>query len=297
MRNLTLLMIIVTICLTKVSQGQDDNWNKNYPIIEMKTLLQYEESYADSVDKGLIIGDTYNRMSFFRFYGVFTGEKRKISKETKNAMKWVYKAHGDKSYVYIIDELKTEYKFNVDGTELWLSIQNQLEEAFENEVNINSEVLLYCLFFNNHPVKNCLANYFLISEFRTDIQKESNEENWVELEKNLNTKLTKNECSDLFESTNLRYVQDAGDTVYIKIEDSNWSEIQEKGKYHNKNRLIFKGDCEYELEFVESTNPEENKQFKKGDKILYRIIEKESNYYLLTAEKDKIVFKFKMYYK
>ena len=290
-------MVFAVISLTEGAKGQDDNWNKNYPAIEIKKLLQYEKLYADSVDNGLILGNIYNRMSFFRFYGVFTGEKRNISKESKSEMKWVYKIHGDKNYAFLIDELKTEYKFNIDGTELWLSIRNKLEEAFDKEVKSNSEVLLYCTFFNNHIAKNHLTNYFMISEFSAEIPKESNQVNWVQLEKNLNSKLTKKECAELFKSKNLRYLQDTGDTVYVKIENTNWTEIQENGKYNSKDNIVLKGDCEYESEFVESTNPEEIKQFKKGDKILYRIIEKESNYYILTAEKDSIVFKFKMYYK
>jgi hypothetical protein len=273
MKKIVFLMIITVICLTEGAKGQDDNWNKNYPVIEIKELLQYEKLYADSVDNGLISGNIYNRMSFFRFYGVYTGEKRKISKESKIEMKWVYKLHGDKNYASLVDDLETEYKFNIEGTEMWLSIQNQLEEAFEKEVRNNAEVLLYCIFFNNHIAKNRLSNYFLICEFGTDVPKESKENNWVQIEKNLNSKLTKNECSELFKSQNLRYLQDTGDTVYIKIENTNWTEIQESGKYLSKAKIVLKGDCEFESEFVESTNPEEIEQFKKGDKILYRIIE------------------------
>lgn len=301
MKHFTYLMIFFVLFSICKLNGQNANWNDNYRITDVTHLITYEKTYSDSVDKGLIAGMTYSSMRPIRFVANYTGEKRKITPQTKSRMKGVYKFWGDKRFLSLFDQIESEYEFSINNQIFWFAIQSKLEKDFKREVKRNKNVVLYCLFLNCHPRKGELVNNFLISEFNADVNEleKYNSEiiDWVRLETNLDSKLSKTECMELLNSNNLRYVHPSGDTAYVKIENGYWNELQEKGKYHNENKLILKGDCNFELEYIESTNPDEKRSSKKGEKIAFRIIEKKNNYYLLTAEKNRDAFLFRMFYK
>ena len=71
------------VCYTKLlrsfsaySQDSWDSWNKNYRETDVADLLNFEKTYADSVDQGLIEGKYYMRMDFYRFSAQFTGKRQ-----------------------------------------------------------------------------------------------------------------------------------------------------------------------------------------------------------------------------
>ena len=114
----------------------------------------------------MIEGDYYMRMDSYRFSATYTGEKREIPDSIKASIKRVYKVFGNKEHLAIIDDVKYEYKFNIDGAEYWLSMQSVLDKPFKKEVKKDDTVYLYCLFLNEHGTEGELFNSLLINEFR-----------------------------------------------------------------------------------------------------------------------------------
>lgn len=166
-----LFLISVSFILSFQSWAQEEHyatWNKNYPKQDVTKVLTAEQEYANKVDSGKVKkgSPSYSRMDKMRFKAVFTGETRPMQEKARETMKFVFGFFGQKKFLYVFDEIKKEYEFKVGGQKLWLSIQNRIDPYFVKEVKKNEEVLLYCLFFNAHPQKNDLRNYFLISEFR-----------------------------------------------------------------------------------------------------------------------------------
>jgi len=160
-----LLLFISILCF---SQNGFESWDKRYVKANISDVLRFETAYADSVNKGLIDGKYYSRFSLFRIEAEFTGEIRDLADSIKTSMKNVNKLFGEKEFLPVINAVKKEYRFRIDGNEYWFPIQNVLEEPFQNEIMNHDTVILYCIFFNEHRWNRALYNTFLISEFRKE---------------------------------------------------------------------------------------------------------------------------------
>lgn len=166
MKRIILILVVAFNAMVAVCQGEWDSWDQRYQEIDVKDMILFEESYADSVNKGLIAGNYYVRMSAYRFQATYTGEKRKIPANVKSSIIRVYKITGDPSHLPILKKEKNEYKFMVDGKAYWFPVQKVLEKTMKNELVNGNTVILYCLFLNEHTDDRILYNHFLISEFR-----------------------------------------------------------------------------------------------------------------------------------
>lgn len=82
-------------------------------------------------------------------------------------MKHVFKLFaGDPAQ---LDQLiKSEVLFAIDGSKVWMPIQQPLEKPLKKEVKKGAEALLYCLFLNEHTHQKALYLSLLVSEFRTE---------------------------------------------------------------------------------------------------------------------------------
>ncbi len=165
MKYVVNILILSIISFSAYSQDSWDSWNKNYRETDVADLLNFEKTYADSVDQGLIEGKYYMRMDFYRFSAQFTGKKREIPDSIKASIKRVYKEYGNRDYLPLIDEIKYEYQFIIGNDTYWISMQSVLDKPFKTEVKKNDDIYLYCLFLNEHGIKGELYNSFLISEF------------------------------------------------------------------------------------------------------------------------------------
>ena len=165
-----LISVFLFVSLQGVAQEEHyATWNKNYPEKNVGKVLEAEEQYASKVDNGEVESSpSYNRMDKMRFKAIYTGNERPVLTKTRETMKFVFKFFGNHKFLYVFDEIQKEYEFQVGDQKLWLAIQNRIDPYFVKEVKKNKEVMLYCLFFNAHPQKNDLRNYFLISEFRAE---------------------------------------------------------------------------------------------------------------------------------
>ncbi len=67
---------------------------------------------------------------------------------------------------------------------------------------------------------------------------------------------------------------------------------------YSKLKFEWLGDCEFELEFIESNNESRKSFSKPGDKYIYQILDKKAKYYLMSAWIPGMSYflKFKIYF-
>jgi hypothetical protein len=94
----------------------------------------------------------------------YLGETRPIHPDVILSMKRVYKLFiGDSKK---LDKLVgLEFLFDIEGNKVWMPIQKVLESDFKNEIKTGQNVVLYCLFMNEHGETKELYNTLFISEF------------------------------------------------------------------------------------------------------------------------------------
>ena len=166
MRQVFIYFGILLLSQNAFSQVEGDSWDVNYPERNFRELLKYEKAYADSVDRGLIEGRYYVRMDKYKFPARYTGLKREIPDSIKASIKRVYTLQGNKEYMPVIEKIRYQYQFNIDGVLYWFAMQAVLDKPFKKEIRKDEGVYLYCLFLNEYKENGELFNSFLISEFR-----------------------------------------------------------------------------------------------------------------------------------
>ncbi len=161
------LLTVVLFALSLQLFGQDpwENWDKRYRVKSYKELINSEKCYADSVENNKDIAQYYARSDRYRVSAKFLGRSRPVDSLVFESMKRVFKLFFGNTY-QLDGMIKSEYLFEVDGFEVWMPIQAQLEDPLIEEVQPGEEVILYCLFLNEHTSAEILFNTLLISEFR-----------------------------------------------------------------------------------------------------------------------------------
>jgi len=161
------LLMVIFLALSLQVFGQDawENWDRRYPAKSYKELINTEKCYADSVEKDKEIPQYYARSDRYRITAKFMGKSRSVDSLVFDSMKRVFKLFFGNTY-QLDGMIKTEYLFEVDGFEVWMPIQAQLEEPLNEEIEPGTEIVLYCLFLNEHTSNGKLFNTLLISEFR-----------------------------------------------------------------------------------------------------------------------------------
>ncbi|WP_018479398.1 hypothetical protein [Pontibacter roseus] len=148
---------------TAAAQSGLEEWDENYPIIELNELLRYEQRYADSIEASLGKDEYYFRAAKYRFSATYKGLKRRLDPKVLQSMRNVL-SYSVGSAAQLEGLVEHEYLFEVGETRFWAPLQRQLEEPFVEEVRNGDALTLYCLFLNEHS-SNGLFNTFLVSEF------------------------------------------------------------------------------------------------------------------------------------
>ncbi|GAB4027328.1 hypothetical protein [Spirosoma koreense] len=109
--------------------------------------------------------------------------------------------------------------------------------------------------------------------------------------------LDKPACEAFLKIGNYFYYDDKGDTVQLAIQDGYWVD-KFKDDTYSKLKFYWIGDCEFEIEFIESNNRLRKNYNRPGDKYRYQILTKEKNYYILSVTIPGIdeYHTFKVYY-
>jgi hypothetical protein len=108
---------------------------------------------------------------------------------------------------------------------------------------------------------------------------------------------TKKDCRAFLNHEQYSYREPDGiSSVSVAIKKGIWTETFADGSY-SRLRLRWIGDCEFDLEFIESNNATRINMSKPGDNYHYRILEKNDVHYSLLYELDGIYSTFKVYVK
>jgi hypothetical protein len=164
------LFLLLLLGLSATVMAQDDStywarWNAGYRPTDVGELLSREQRYADSIEHQSALPGYYARFDKYRFTGEFTGETRKIDPDVMRSMQHVFKLYVG-SGIPLDSLVSSEVLFNVNGTNLWMPVQNEILAALREEVSKGEQLTLYCAFLNEHSEKNRLTNAFLISEYK-----------------------------------------------------------------------------------------------------------------------------------
>jgi hypothetical protein len=108
---------------------------------------------------------------------------------------------------------------------------------------------------------------------------------------------TKKDCRAFLSHDQYSYRESDGiSSVAVSVKKGIWTETFADGTY-SKLKLKWIGDCEFDLEFVESNNAIRKNISKAGDKYHYRILERNDGHYALLYELDGVYSTFKVYVK
>jgi hypothetical protein len=120
---------------------------------------------------------------------------------------------------------------------------------------------------------------------------------WSVVDKKPVSKLDQEGCRSFLEHEKYAYLESTGDTVVLHIENGYWTDRFKNGTY-SKLKFNWIGDCEFEIEFVESNNYIRKNLSKPGDKYRYQILDKKDGYYDMSAQIPGIerFMLFKVYY-
>jgi hypothetical protein len=160
-----LIMTLLASSMLVCGQSQWESWEQNYREVRYAEVLELEKQYADSIEGNEEIVQTYSRIDKYKLRAIYKGETRKIDNEVLASMKRVFKLFiGNPGQ---LDEIvKKECLFEIEGQEVWMPIQSVLVKPLKKEVALGDEIILYCMFFNEHGLEGELRNIFFISEFR-----------------------------------------------------------------------------------------------------------------------------------
>lgn len=164
MKSIIFLLVFLK-CLS--SFGQDNawkTWDERYKPVNYIDLIESEKHYADSVESNPNIVQYFSRIDNYKLVARYLGKSRSIDKEVIFSMQRVYKLFiGDSQKLNKL--VTSEFLFDIKGIKVWMPIQQVLEGDFKKEIKKDQDVVLYCLFMNEHGEGKVLFNTLFISEF------------------------------------------------------------------------------------------------------------------------------------
>ncbi|MBZ9777611.1 hypothetical protein LB452_01630 [Psychroflexus sp. CAK8W] len=165
--NKIILLVFVFISSYNYAQGGINGWDENYRLTDAESVIKAEMDYARKVEKDTAEAQYYVSMQRFRFVVKYTGNEREIEDKVLNSMRNVFKMKMGSTEV-LNDLVSREFEFDIGKSKVWMPVQNQLINHFENELEPGQDVLLYCLLINEHKFKGSTINTFLVSEFLSE---------------------------------------------------------------------------------------------------------------------------------
>ena len=120
-------------------------------------------------------------------------------------------------------------------------------------------------------------------EFSKFLDRIEPQENWTELNEMPESKLSKNEFKEFITKRNFHYLEGNGEKTIVNIIDDFWID-RFADKTTSKNKILWKKNNDFELEFIESNNEARSGFSRKGDRYYYKIINLENNYYTIASK-------------
>ncbi len=163
--NKILIILICLLNLQAFGQNEWESWDKNYTEVSLTDICNAEKQYAERVEQDKNIPQYYARIDKYKIKAKYLGEFKKLDAQVLNSMKNVFTL-----YIGNPDQLnemvKNKCLFEIEGYRIWLPVQKVLEKSLKKELKNGDNVILYCLFMNEHSHDGHLSNIFFVSEFR-----------------------------------------------------------------------------------------------------------------------------------
>ena len=133
--------------------------------------------------------------------------------------------------------------------------------------------------------------------FSKFLDKVDPQQNWQNLSEIPKTELPNDEKDELLKIKNFYYLEGDSQITKVKVTKNFWTE-EFPDKTFSKNKIIWKDDNIFELEFIESNNEGRKGFSRKGDTYYYKIISKDRKNYNIVAKitnQDRVLM-FKLFY-
>jgi len=120
---------------------------------------------------------------------------------------------------------------------------------------------------------------------------------WEILDEKPTSLLSKKKCRKFTKYEDYQYIESSGDTVNLSIKNNIFTDHFNDGTY-SKLKFHWLEGCEFEIEFIESSNLGRASFSKTGDRYRYILIDKNKRFYSVSVESTGIdsFMKFKIYY-
>ncbi|MVM36499.1 hypothetical protein GO730_00565 [Spirosoma sp. HMF3257] len=120
---------------------------------------------------------------------------------------------------------------------------------------------------------------------------------FIQVDKKPTSILDKEACKSFLERGKYYYYEDDGEIAQLTLDKGFWEDHFKDGTY-SKLKLSWIGDCEFEIEFIESNNKLRKNISRPGDKYRYQILSKDNSSYILSLEipGNNEFHTFKLYY-
>ena len=120
---------------------------------------------------------------------------------------------------------------------------------------------------------------------------------WALADPNAENKLGEVQCLRFLKYHQFYYEELSGDTTYVTIENGQYFETLEGGKYYAELKFYWLDECSFRIEFVESNHPFKSILSNPGDIYMYRILDRKKNYYRVQVTAGEVSYELRFYFK
>ena len=213
-----------------------------------------------------------------------------------------------KTYIFLILLFYSSYSRS-QYTKAVDSLNNEICKSLVQNKNLNNEIRINTV--NNSHItpylskfKDSIIQKEIFQQIFYRLQKDCNEfvalfsnkspeSTWfTQNEKPLQI-ISKEECNNFSKTSKYYYVENDGNKVEVTLKDNLWVEKFSDNTF-SKLRYKNKGNCEFELEFIESDNVSRKNLSIKGEKYLYKLYNEDNLTYSVYTKNKETYYIFKI---
>lgn len=213
-----------------------------------------------------------------------------------------------KTYIFLIILFYSSYSRS-QYTKAVDSLNNEICKSLVQNKNLNNEIRINTI--NNSHItpylskfKDTIIQEKIFAQIFYRLQKDCNE--FVALFPNKSPESTwsmqnerplqiisKEECNNFSKTSKYYYVENDGNKVEVTLKDNLWVEKFSDNTF-SKLRYKNKGNCEFELEFIESDNVSRKNLSIKSEKYLYKLYNEDNLTYSVYTKNKETYYIFKI---
>jgi hypothetical protein len=188
----------------------------------------------------------------------------------------------------LCDYLKTLDYVNNDSIKLDMLYQNEYFPILDKIEKSKVEKVGQQLFFRLQ--RNCVEYRILLDNIEPPKEKD------IRTNKKPETKISRKDLQDFKNTGTFKYYEVNGDFTKVTMQNGKWIDTFIDSTFSDLNYKWI-SEYEFELTFNKSNNETRSNFSVKGDKFIYRVIDKKSDYYILSVQiEDQYLYEiFRLY--